>query len=288
MNKIHCSVPILTLNAEKYLARCLESLKNFEDVFIVDGNSTDGTHEIARRYGVPIYKQVETDEPNVRIKNFTEVRSRAYDRAKTNWILVLDSDEYITPMLEESIRSALSRDGGRSDIAFLIEKKLSIAGKEIDYAFFREIAVRLYNRKSGIGYRKGKVVHEKLAIPEGVVEELLRGVFFSEEIPTYGAGIKKDDYYLSLVWQRMQMKRVKGADRLLTMLWNGIESMLRAVKILVLSVLIYLRHGYAHSLPLTHVVRHARYHLRMAVLRVRHVVLHFTHPRSGTYANHNG
>ena len=93
MQKIPCSVPILTLNAEKNLDQCLASLVDFEDVFIVDGNSTDRTHEIAKKYGRPIYKQVDSDEPNVRIKDFSAVRKRAYRRIKSDLRLDLDSEE---------------------------------------------------------------------------------------------------------------------------------------------------------------------------------------------------
>ena len=52
--KIKCSVPLLTLNSEKTLARCFESVKDFEDILIVDGNSTDTTHDIAKKFGIPI------------------------------------------------------------------------------------------------------------------------------------------------------------------------------------------------------------------------------------------
>ncbi len=269
MKKIPCSVPILTLNSGKYLARCLESVRDFEDVFIVDGNSTDDTREIAKRFGVPIYKQVETDEPNVRIADFTAVRSRAYGRAKTDWLLVLDSDEYITRKLEGEIRSALGESGDRRDVAFLIEKKLVIEGKEIEYSFSREVAVRLYNTKSGIAYMSGKTVHEKLSIPSHVSCIRLHGVFYSEESASYKAGIKKDDYYLSLVKEKMFGERTRVPEQLWRMLKASVRSLAQAGSILGKSCALYLRHGYAHSLPFTHVMRYVRYHLVLSQLRIR-------------------
>lgn len=56
MNSInpHVSVVIPTLNEEKYLKRCLESLKNqtFKDfeIIVSDGGSKDSTQKIARQY----------------------------------------------------------------------------------------------------------------------------------------------------------------------------------------------------------------------------------------------
>ena len=55
--KIPCSVGILTLNSGQALRRCLDSLKDFAEIIICDGNSTDNTLEIAREYGAKIVKQ---------------------------------------------------------------------------------------------------------------------------------------------------------------------------------------------------------------------------------------
>ena len=107
MRKIPCSIPILTLNSEKHLKQCLESVKDFDDAFLVDGNSTDKTLEIAKEFGVKVYKQVETDEPNVKIKNFTEVRIKAFNLTKYDWYLDLDSDEYLSENLVKKIREII-------------------------------------------------------------------------------------------------------------------------------------------------------------------------------------
>lgn len=53
-NKIPVSVIIMTKNEEKNIAKCLLSVKDFDEVFVVDSNSTDRTCDIAREFGAAV------------------------------------------------------------------------------------------------------------------------------------------------------------------------------------------------------------------------------------------
>src|SRR3989344_3362623 len=94
--KIPCSVQVLTLNSGKTLEKCLESVKEFAEIIILDGNSTDNTVAIARRYTDKIYPQADTNEKNVRITDFALVRNRGLKLASYDWFLFIDSDEYLS------------------------------------------------------------------------------------------------------------------------------------------------------------------------------------------------
>lgn len=50
MNKIPCSVYIVTLNCGAWLERTLQSVSEFDEVIILDSGSTDNTYEIAKRF----------------------------------------------------------------------------------------------------------------------------------------------------------------------------------------------------------------------------------------------
>lgn len=50
MNKIPCSVYIVTLNCGAWLERTLQSVSEFDEVIILDSGSTDNTYEIAQRF----------------------------------------------------------------------------------------------------------------------------------------------------------------------------------------------------------------------------------------------
>lgn len=51
-DKIPVSVIVTTLNEEKNITRCLASLEMFDEVIVLDSNSTDKTPDIARSFGV--------------------------------------------------------------------------------------------------------------------------------------------------------------------------------------------------------------------------------------------
>ncbi len=54
MDKIKCTVAVLTKNNEATLKRALESSKDFAEIIVVDGGSTDRTLDIARAYGLSL------------------------------------------------------------------------------------------------------------------------------------------------------------------------------------------------------------------------------------------
>lgn len=94
MNKI--SVVINTYNAEQHLGAVIESVKGFDEVLICDMESTDSTLAIARREGCRIItferKQYSIVEP---------AREYAIHEAQHDWVLVVDSDELVTPELKD-------------------------------------------------------------------------------------------------------------------------------------------------------------------------------------------
>lgn len=256
--KIECSVPILTLNAQAHLDQCFESVRDFADVFLLDGNSTDETHAIARRHHIPVYKQIDTGEANIAIKSFTEMRVKAESIAHFDWILYMDSDEFISPKLAKEIREALSSGDIRR--IFSVRKVAIMEDRVVRYSFgASNFAPHLYNRRSGVYWKPGKLVHEKLTIPKNVRVEKLLGEIYSYAAPSYREALQKDDFYLSLTRQKM------FASGQLIAIWPTLTSLvinfLRAGNIIYKSLKVYLRHGFRESLPPRHVWRYVRYHL---------------------------
>lgn len=267
--KINCSVPLLTLNSEKYLEECLDSLKNFSDVFLLDGNSADKTLEIAKKYNIPVYKQVKTDEPNVRIADFSAMRRKAISLSKENWILILDSDEFLSPELASEIKNILAKNNNPK-IAYSISNQNIINNKIIKYSFNEYCYVRLFHKQSGIEWTKNKVVHEKLKIPNDVKVEKLKNIFFSYT-PNYAKCREKDNHYLALVKKKI-MNADKPKNRLL-ILKSLVINFLRAGSIILKSLKVYLRHGFKHSIPPKEVYRYVRYFLIISYLRLRQLFL---------------
>jgi len=83
------SVCMMVQNAEKTLAISLESLDSvYDELIIVDGGSQDNTCEIALSYGARL---IHSPWPG----NHSEQRNMYLKEVKTDWVFVLDSDEFI-------------------------------------------------------------------------------------------------------------------------------------------------------------------------------------------------
>ncbi len=101
---VDVTVIILTKNEELHLGRCLERLRALgpRRVVVVDSESTDATVEIARREGAEV---VVHPWPGNQAAQFNWALD-ALD-IRSEWVLRLDADEYLSPELTEEIRTKL-------------------------------------------------------------------------------------------------------------------------------------------------------------------------------------
>lgn len=93
-DKIQLTAIVTTLNEEKNIARCLASLERFDEVIVLDSNSTDKTVDIARSFGV-------TCIPFTWNGQYPKKRQWALDHLslKHDRIFFIDADEEATPDL---------------------------------------------------------------------------------------------------------------------------------------------------------------------------------------------
>lgn len=97
MKKILLSVVLATHNEEANLGRCLDSVQSLAgEIVIVDGESTDKTVEVAKKYRAKIITT--TNKANFHIN-----KNIAITAAKGEWILQLDADEVVSPELSSEI-----------------------------------------------------------------------------------------------------------------------------------------------------------------------------------------
>ena len=141
---------MLTKNSEATLAETLDSLKDFDEVVILDNGSTDSTLDRAKRYA------------NVRVERmpfigFGKLRNEASRFAKHDWILAIDSDEILSPPLLAELK-ILKLD---PNCVYSIPRHNFYNGKQIrGCGWGNEKVVRLYHRKQA---RFGDAdVHESL------------------------------------------------------------------------------------------------------------------------------
>lgn len=98
------STVVVTINAEKLLRDCLESVaKDCQEIIIVDLGSNDKTLDLAKEFSAKIFKHSKVDYVE-------QVRNFAVSKAEGEWILVLDPDERITPALWKKLKRVVWED----------------------------------------------------------------------------------------------------------------------------------------------------------------------------------
>jgi len=115
------SAIVHTRNSAATLEKTLRSLLWADEIIVVDMASADGTLEIARSLAqrvlsIPEYPRVDG------------IRNRYLEEAKHEWILVLDSDEYLAADAATALRGLIASVGMKFD-AFALPRFNTIAGQ---------------------------------------------------------------------------------------------------------------------------------------------------------------
>lgn len=133
------SVVIITRNSADKVGDCLKSVENLADeILVIDGNSTDGTVEIARKYCARIVRQ--------RGNGYSDWRNQGIKEARSEWIFYLDSDERVTPELSKEIEQELNSPHYN---AYAIPRRNIILGKEMRHGgWWPDYVKRLYKKSA--------------------------------------------------------------------------------------------------------------------------------------------
>lgn len=166
MNKIPCSIGILTFNSALSLRECIESVMEFDDIVICDGGSTDNTVAITNDYGCRvIYQDQHFKNSNNTIADFSGVRNQQLDAARFDWFMFIDSDEYISKELAEEIREVVAKDLPQPSI-FMVPRKYVKDKRIIDCATtYPNYQIRFFNKKAVSRFTRS--LHEKIEPREG-------------------------------------------------------------------------------------------------------------------------
>ncbi len=93
---IQVSAVIITLNEERNIKRCLESIyKIVDEIIVIDSFSTDKTREICESYNAKFYEH--------EFLGYSAQKNYGIKKAKYPYILSLDADEALSKELQKSI-----------------------------------------------------------------------------------------------------------------------------------------------------------------------------------------
>jgi len=91
MRRPRISLCMIVKDEAEDLPRCLESVRGVADeIIVVDTGSSDGSADIARRFGARVIRFPWRDD-------FAQARNAGLEEARGDWILFLDADEALDP-----------------------------------------------------------------------------------------------------------------------------------------------------------------------------------------------
>ena len=98
------SVCLIVKNEERFLEKCLKSVKDIADeIIIIDTGSQDNTVAIAKKYTEKVFFHLWND-------NYGEARNHYFDYAKGDWIFHIDADEELVkediPVLLKAVKDS--------------------------------------------------------------------------------------------------------------------------------------------------------------------------------------
>ena len=95
----------MTKDEEGNIAKCLTCLRDFDEVFVVDSNSTDATAKIAAEQGAQVV-------PFSWNKRYPKKKQWSLDNLPFShrWVLFVDADEEVTPESAAEIRAVTTGD----------------------------------------------------------------------------------------------------------------------------------------------------------------------------------
>lgn len=242
---IQASVGILTFNSGATLRRALESVKEFDDIVICDGGSTDNTLAIAQEFRATIIHQdPQYKNPDNTLCNYSGVRNQLLDAAKHDWFLYIDSDETISDGLREEIRKAVTEP--TSALVYRVPIGILMDGRYIKHSSnYPGYQTRFFNKRSGA--RFVRPVHERIEFPTKVSV----GIF---KHPWYVHTTR--DFWRNYARTRSNKYRTREIEDacaqpfkayiLHTVLWHIRVSLV----VLLKCAWIYLRHGTQDAVPM--------------------------------------
>lgn len=142
MTEIHAI--ILTLDEEKHIARCIESIRaHCKSILVVDSGSKDRTREIATSLGAEVI-----ENPWINYATQTN-KAIAACAGKTGWLMRIDADEYLTPESAAGLHELLDRQP-RDVGGIVVRRQIVFLGRRIKWgAIEPSWQLRLWRAEQG-------------------------------------------------------------------------------------------------------------------------------------------
>ena len=173
MEKARLSVCIATHNEEKNIVSCLKSVYDLaNEIVLVDGESTDETVSIAKKFG-PKVKVFKTGNKAM----FHINKQLSLEKATGEWILQLDADEVVSAELrreiEDNLKFKIKNLKLPHPVAYWIPRLNYFLGAPLRKGGqYPDYTIRFY--KNGVAHFPCKSVHEQVEIADSIQQTVDR------------------------------------------------------------------------------------------------------------------
>lgn len=162
--KMQISAAVITLNEERNIDRCIDSLRGIADeIVVLDSGSTDRTRAVCEEKGVRFSIRPFTD--------YADQKNAAAKMAAHDMILSVDADE----ALSENLRNALIEIKLKPAAdAYRFNRLTFYCGSPVRHSgWYPDAKVRLYNRNKAEW--TGRLIHERITTAPGSEVKHLHG-----------------------------------------------------------------------------------------------------------------
>ena len=196
--KVSISAVIITLNEEKNIGKCLDSVKAIaDDVVVVDSFSTDRTEEISIAHGARFVKH--QFEGYIQQKNF------AISQAQFPHILSLDADEILSDELIEAITRIKNDWNGDG---YTMNRLNNYCGKWIRHSgWYPDRKLRLWDSRKGAW--TGLNPHDRFEMQAGTIIKHLKGNILHYSFNSINEHIDQINKFSDISARAKFQKRIK-------------------------------------------------------------------------------
>jgi len=212
MNKL--SVVIITLNEEKNIGRCIDSVLSIADeIIVLDSFSTDKTVSIASEKGATVYQ--------LKFLGYIQQKNKALEYASNSSVLSLDADEALDVKLINSIGN-LKKTGFNG--AYNMNRCTNYCGKFIKHGlWYPDNKIRLFNKTEA--HWGGTNPHDKIILEKNNKVYHLQGDILHYSFPTIEDHVKQNNNF-STISARVNFEKGKKTN-LLKILINPFWAFIR-------------------------------------------------------------
>ena len=208
MSKLSLSACILVRNSQDTIKECLESLKDFDEIILLDNESTDDTLKIAKEFNES-YKNLKIYQSE--FIGFGALKNLALSYATNEWIFSIDSDEVLEKECLDFLKDFFKSPPSKDIILALPRKNLYKNEWIKASGWYPDYVIRVFNKN----YTKfnENIVHESVIVPKDAKLKRLEAGLKHYAFDSVSALLKKLDRYTELYAEQNKGKKQSSISK---------------------------------------------------------------------------